>query len=346
MKRYSGQLLEEGALAQGLEEGASSQHFTAACAWLVSELNQVTLLEERITPTTGAADAETFQLEVSGLLSELHCPYPSLTTGSPTSRLHDTQPCLQLLQFLGSELQAARLLWSRRHALGQHRAPEDAGSNHGDVQARGELQALCQAVGMAEPPPGISTAQLFTNLEDKIRETMAGLPEGAVGRPLLSKSLEPAQWEHLELIQQAMCVEYECRRQMLISRLDVTVQSFHWSERAQHHGAAMAELYKPLRASLCCKTGMTLAHLLSAREDLSDITRTTSRGLREKTTCAINKVLMGPVPDRGGRPGELERPMATWEGRRSGGDQRSGGDRRGGGDRRREKRRGGKGHKH
>lgn len=30
-----------------------------------------------------------------------------------------------------------------------------------------------------------------------------------------------------------LCTEYECRRRMLIKRLDVTVQSFSWSERAK-----------------------------------------------------------------------------------------------------------------
>ncbi|MGH0140029.1 UNVERIFIED_CONTAM: hypothetical protein FKN15_010010 [Acipenser sinensis] len=34
-----------------------------------------------------------------------------------------------------------------------------------------------------------------------------------------------------------------------------------------------------------------------------------------------NTVLMGSVPDRGGRPGEIEPPMPSWEGRREGGHQ-------------------------
>lgn len=37
------------------------------------------------------------------------------------------------------------------------------------------------------------------------------------------------------------------------------------------------------------------------------------------------KVLMGSVPDRGGRPGEIEAPMPMWEGRREGGRGRGGG---------------------
>ncbi|XP_069763619.1 protein FAM98A-like isoform X4 [Narcine bancroftii] len=284
--RYTGQLFKEGVWPQGVEEDACSLQFTAACSWLVSELKAVSLLEECLTPTTGPEDAETFQLEVSGLLSELHCPYSSLTTRNAMSRLRDRHSCLQLLWFLGSELQAARILHSKQLPLERCQAPPEASD-----AIFGELQALWQVLGMVKPTPGAPVAQIFGELEMK---------------------------EHLEEIHQAMCMEYECRRQMLISRLDVTVQSFHWSDRAQQRGALMDELYEPLRGALCSRTSVTLADLLSAREDFSVITRTTSRSSREKTSCPVNKILMGPVPDRGGRPGELEHPMPVWKGWRSG----------------------------
>ncbi|XP_038641911.1 protein FAM98B-like [Scyliorhinus canicula] len=194
---------------------------------------------------------------------------------------------------------------------------------------------------MAEPTPDVPVSQLFRDLETKIRDVRSGLGQDGVGKPLLSRTLEPDQWEHLKEIHRAMCVEYGCRRQMLISRLDVTVQSFHWSEGAKKHGTVMGQLYQPLRQVLCASSGVTLAHLLSAREDLSVITKTTSASSREKTACPVNKVLMGPVPDRGGRPGEIEAPMPSW------GDRRSGSGGGGGGGRRQQWRgKGGKGGKH
>lgn len=39
--------------------------------------------------------------------------------------------------------------------------------------------------------------------------------------------------ERLEKINDALRSEYECRRRMLMKRLDVTVQSFGWSDRAK-----------------------------------------------------------------------------------------------------------------
>lgn len=37
-------------------------------------------------------------------------------------------------------------------------------------------------------------------------------------------------------------------------------------------------------------------------------------------TLWSHQILMGSVPDRGGRPGEIEPPMPAWEGRRTQGN--------------------------
>lgn len=39
--------------------------------------------------------------------------------------------------------------------------------------------------------------------------------------------------EKIEAINQALVNEYEVRRKMLLKRLDVTVQSFGWSDKAK-----------------------------------------------------------------------------------------------------------------
>lgn len=43
--------------------------------------------------------------------------------------------------------------------------------------------------------------------------------------------------EKIEAINQALTNEYEVRRKMLLKRLDVTVQSFGWSDRAKVRGS-------------------------------------------------------------------------------------------------------------
>uniref|UniRef100_A0A8D2Q4G0 Family with sequence similarity 98 member C n=1 Tax=Varanus komodoensis TaxID=61221 RepID=A0A8D2Q4G0_VARKO len=116
----------------------------------------------------------------------------------------------------------------------------------------------------------------------------------------------------------ALQVEYRCRLHMMITRFDVTIASFHWSERAKVRGRG--RWHRWLRGfSFLADSQVTLAHLLAAREDFSRIVKTSSGATRDKTACAVNKVLMtGGVPDRGGRPNEIEPPMPVWEKRREG----------------------------
>ncbi|XP_061453992.1 protein FAM98C [Rhineura floridana] len=299
---------------QVAEAGISSPQFTALCSWLVSELRALCPLEEDVNPTRGPADAETFQIEVSGLLGELRCPYSSLTTGDVTARLSTPDRCLQLLYFLSSELLAARLQARKRP-----RSPPEQDNRAGEVVS--ELQHICQALGMPELDPGCPIRQAMTDIEAKISGLLSALPtEHQEMAPLLKVPLTSDAWEALEGIHKALLTEYQCRRHMMITRFNVTVESFHWSERAKDCSAAMSKAFRPLRQSLLADSQVTLPHLLAAREDFSRVVKTSSGASRDKTCCAINKVLMtGSVPDRGGRPNEIEPPMPMWEKRRGGG---------------------------
>ena len=69
----------------------------------------------------------------------------------------------------------------------------------------------------------------------QLKETLAKVPPNHVGKPLLKKPMGPAHWEKIDAINQAVANEYEVRRKLLIKRLDVTVQSFGWSDRAKVH---------------------------------------------------------------------------------------------------------------
>uniref|UniRef100_A0A8C0G6P6 Family with sequence similarity 98 member C n=1 Tax=Chelonoidis abingdonii TaxID=106734 RepID=A0A8C0G6P6_CHEAB len=268
------------------EAGVQSPEFTALCAQLVAELRALCPLEEDVSPTS-PEDAETFQIELSGLLQELHCPYAALTTGDVTARLGSAHSCLQLLYFLSSELQAARLLSRKRPPSPQQGAGADA--------ARRELRLINQALHQPEPAPTCPIPQLLEDIKSKVRSQMRrllGELQGAWGLSRLGG-------EALEGIRQALCAEYECRKRMMITRFSVTLQSFHWSERAKAQGAALLAAVSSLRQAESVASGVTLARLLAAREDASRIVSTSSGRCRHRTSCAINKVRAAPRP--GGR---------------------------------------------
>ena len=63
------------------------------------------------------------------------------------------------------------------------------------------------------------------------RECVGKLPEGHLGSSLVVQPLSEEQWATLDRINETLTKEYSVRRQMLLTRCDVTVQSFKWSER-------------------------------------------------------------------------------------------------------------------
>ncbi|KAM4614847.1 protein FAM98A isoform 1-T1 [Polymixia lowei] len=324
---YQGPLLEDGALESAVSVGAASPEFTKLCAWIVSELRLYCKLEENVHATNCPSEAEGFQLEMSGLLSELACPCSVLTTGDVTQRLLNRTNCLLLLTFLVSELEASRMILVNK--------PQKKDKDSGGSPVFLELKGICVALGMSKPPANITMFQFFSGIEKKLKEAITRVPATHVGGPLMKKALGPVHWEKIEAINQALVNEYEVRRKMLLKRLDVTVQSFGWSDRAKTHAEKMTKVYHPMRAALSMKSKVSVGHLFAAREDLSKILRTSSGRIREKTACAINKVLMGRVPDRGGRPYEIEPPppeMPSWQ-KRQDGPQGGGGGQYGGGGR-------------
>ena len=112
-------------------------------------------------------------------------------------------------------------------------APPKKAQEGGGSEVFQELKGICIALGMSKPPANITMFQFFSGIEKKVKETLAKVPPNHVGKPLLKKPMGPAHWEKIEAINQAIANEYEVRRKLLIKRLDVTVQSFGWSDRAK-----------------------------------------------------------------------------------------------------------------
>lgn len=77
-----------------------------------------------------------------------------------------------------------------------------------------------------KPPDNISPELLFSKLETKLSETLKTVSTDHLGKPLIDVELSAKQWEELNKLQEAMHKEYIIRRDMLLKRLDVTVQSF------------------------------------------------------------------------------------------------------------------------
>ena len=135
---------------------------------------------------------------------------------------------------------------------------------------------------------------------------------------LVTQPLSQEQWAVLDRINDALTKEYSVRRQMLLTRCDVTVQSFKWSERAkvreegreegrrrrkpflcyvalQGKGEEFAAVHQSHKPYLTASAPVSIARVLAAGQELLCIDKTNSAAVRKGTQCAVNKVLIGKV---------------------------------------------------
>ncbi|XP_078314757.1 protein FAM98A-like [Crassostrea virginica] len=304
---YSGPLLEPAALTEAVAKGPNSTEYTQLVSWLTDKLKDFYGLEESINATHSPDDAANFVMELSGFLRELDCPYKHLYEGGPvTERLSGTESATQLLDYLTSELQTAQILAVKKPQELRTTSSDGAtqsGGNESDIARH--LKLMLIALGFPKPPANINSFQLFSKVETKVNELVSKHP-GVMSKPLLKARLSDKQWEQIMKINDSLVREYTTRREMILKRLDVTIQSFMWSEAAKKRENEVASVYQPIRKLLKASCELSVADILAAREDLTYLHKTSSGDSRMR--CAINKVKIPKVPDRGGRVWEQEPP--------------------------------------
>ncbi|XP_035212346.1 protein FAM98B-like isoform X2 [Stegodyphus dumicola] len=279
-------------------------------------------------------------MEVSSLLKELHCPYKSLVSGPISQRLLDVPSRNVLLDFLCTELQAARLLQCKTKKKHTLEIEMD------DSTTATSLMKVMEILGipkeLAENPDSV-----LPEIEKKVNEKVSKRPE-LISEPAFKASLTEKQWAGLENLFEEFEADYTVRRELLITRLDVTIQSFQWGEGSKGKEHGIVDAYVSLRNKLKKHPSVKLTDVLAARESIFIIEKTSSAELVKNTKSHLNRVLIPAVPDRGGRPKEQRPPveMPNWMKRSPGGAGGGRGDRHGGGWRGQGKKfRGGHGHK-
>ena len=139
--------------------------------------------------------------------------------------------------------------------------------------------------------------------------------------------LNSNQIELLQKIEDSLRKDFHVRRSMLLKRLDVTIQSFLWGEKAQGKENEIAAAINAQRKYLIEEPSKyTLDDVFKApvsllHEHTKKVTETSG-----KKKSLVKTIIIGAVPDRGGRANEM-RPKDSDV---HGGFKKSGGGRGGG----------------
>nr|CAD7262357.1 unnamed protein product [Timema shepardi] len=300
---YAGPMLEEGGLEKALEGGPKSVEYTALVEWLSKELKSLCKMEEHVNAIVSPEDSSSFLLEVSSFLKELGCGYSCLLEGHMSERLHTRKNRVLLLDFLLTELEAARMVLVNKPELNKTMELQllantlvvlSSTSEDGETEVRisnesstaSDLKNMLIALKFPKPPANITPGLLFGKVETKMKEVLSKATPELIGKPLFTGVLSEKQWHQLEELHKEMQQEYRLRREMLIKRID-------WSERVRHQQDEIAAMFLSKRKALAIEPDVDLSDLLAAREDLAIIEKTSNASVRRNTQSSVNKVIIG-----------------------------------------------------
>ena len=93
------------------------------------------------------------------------------------------------------------------------------------------MKALLIVLGFPRPPDGITAGQICAKAIARVSELLKTVSPNYLGRPLIRTNMSEMHWNHIQKINKLLFDEYKTRRELLLKRLDVTIQSFKWAER-------------------------------------------------------------------------------------------------------------------
>ncbi|CAF1353320.1 unnamed protein product [Didymodactylos carnosus] len=319
------EIKDEERLEQVLAADIKSEQFlpyAKLIAWLTQELNGFYNIGEYVQNVNSPQDINNFLMELGGFLNDYGCPYTNLQSQN-NQKLTDHESRVQLLDFLCTELQAAKmvkLLKPEMLTSGVSQENTKKMSNESD-EAR-DLKALLIALGFPAPPPTITGGQICTKVEQKVTELLKSLPPNYLGKPLLKVNLSEKQWSEVHKIHSLLYEDYKTRREVLLKRLDVTIQSFKWADRLKNKNNEITEAFSSKRKQMVIEPNVRIEDILAAREDLCHMEKTCGTKELASIRSNLHKIIIPEVPDRGGRTTELQAPppdMPTFQ--RGGGHQ-------------------------
>jgi hypothetical protein len=236
-----------------------------------------------------------------------------------------------ILDFLAAEVTSARLI---AHLEPLPIASADAATIVADTSVATSLSRLCTVLSFSA-----DAAAEAKSLPDLLSLIIAGVSGACLdlGAPLIdpetAANLSPDTLAECERISDALEAEHQLRKKLLMHRLSVTIQCFGYSDKAS--ADAFHSVQRSVaRAVEAAEQPIGVYDALVARDWLLDVQRVSSGGVGgiNAVRNEVKRILMGSVPDRGGRVGAAavaKANMPQFKPRVSGSSGR-GGDGRGG----------------
>ncbi|KHJ94232.1 hypothetical protein OESDEN_05839 [Oesophagostomum dentatum] len=247
-----------------------STDFARCVSVLCQELKTLYDLQEAVPQVGEALDNLGFLLELSSFLGELECPHEEITCGSLEDRLSTPQKRKLLVIYLLNEIKAARLF--AKDALAQ---PVAEG---GDKELTPYLASALNAANVPKPAGSVEPLEIITMLHKATDARLQSCAEHP--RPLFTAKLDLKQWRKIDKVVEETAQNCRSRALLLLKRIDVTVNSFLWSQRLKPREAQIRELFTKRRAGISIVNPPDVACLLAASQDLLRIEQASNEKVR------------------------------------------------------------------
>jgi hypothetical protein len=277
-------------LSTGFDQGT----FTDIVFWLCQQISVLYGLDETVKSQN---NVEHLLYELSALLTELDCTETALVTGDLMKRFEQKKVRIALLNFLLPHVKSARLIGYKRF-----REERDAKRS----KQKNEGEALLSIMNMLEVESTDNTTvdTLFGTLNKESQKLLSSMARHLT--PLFTSGLSEKQWQLVDTYAKELSADFQMRSDLVIQRLDVTVESFLWSDRVQKLEKRLMAVYKPGFARLRRPANLYVEDLLAATTELLAMYKASSVHIRKEVSNEITGYMLDQAPlDRGGRTSEL-----------------------------------------
>lgn len=231
-----------------------------------------------------------------------------------TPPLNKNSSVLDIVDYLSTHLQAERLcnLNKNKNTAMTTTTTIDIDTNRGLVLF--QLDRICKELHI--DVASTNESETMREISRQIKSTIETMPKALIEplptilRGITRDSLNAEQLHKLDMINNAFIKDFTVRRRMLLKRLDVTIQSFLWGASVQGKEDEILAVINAQRKYLTeTPTHYKIEDALAAPVSLiNEHTKKVTGGGNNGNL--VKNILIGHVPNRGGKPLSEERAKA------------------------------------
>eukprot|EP01025_Chloroclados_australasicus_P033633 TRINITY_DN34347_c0_g1_i3.p1 TRINITY_DN34347_c0_g1~~TRINITY_DN34347_c0_g1_i3.p1 ORF type:complete len:501 (+),score=116.07 TRINITY_DN34347_c0_g1_i3:55-1557(+) len=184
--------------------------------------------------------------------------------------------------------------------------PKSGPSSADNIKISQYIREIAQLIGLSQEANKASGVPALHDINSRVLGYINDLPANFFTEVMPEKQLSQSERLNLSEIYDGLFAEYKIRRACLVERAKVTMQSFLWSKKVEGNKGLAQEtshIATKHQSELQVEPHVKLQDVYKARyADLASVAQRATSGDKGQFHASVKSVIIGRVPDRGGRP--------------------------------------------